>query len=111
MNLASPYLWIGKNLLCKEKGYIGVDEEYHCKAAAEEKGSDFKSEDESSHPKGCYFDGDGNVWFNYNSNGTKHTNLSSICKSKFNRSQITALRYDNNISSIYYQNALTIYFL
>ena len=102
MNLVSPYLWIGKNLLCADEGYIGVDEEYHCKAAAEERGLVFKTEDESSHPKGCLFDGGDSVWFNFNSAGMKHTNLSSICKSKFNRSRITTLRYDNIISNRYY---------
>ena len=103
MNLASPYLWIEKNLPCKDKGYIGIDEEYHCKAAAEEKGFVFKTEDDSSHPKGCFSDGGGNVRFNwFNSTGIKHTNLSSICKSKFNRSRITTLRYDNIISNRYY---------
>ena len=102
MNLASPYLWIEKNHRCRDKGYIGIDQEYHCKAAAEERGLVFKTEDESSHPKGCLFDGGDNVWFNFNSAGMKHTNLSSICKSKFNRSRITTLRYDNIISNRYY---------
>ena len=113
MNLVSPYLWIGKNLLCADEGYIGVDEEYHCKAAAEQKGFVFKTEDDSSHPKGCFSDGGGNVWFNwFNSSGIKHTNFSSICKSKFNRLRITTIRYDNKtISNGYYQNILTIHFL
>ena len=90
LNLAtSSYLWIGKNLLCADKGYIDIDEENHCKAAAEERGYYFKTETESSYPKGCYLNKE-KLWFNYHSVGSREKNSVPICKGIFHPSRITA---------------------
>ena len=99
LNLASSsYLWIGKNLLCADKGYIDIDEENHCKAAAEERGLVFKTETESSYPKGCYLNEE--VWFNYHSVGSRQSLSAPICKGICHRSRITTLKYDNIINYV-----------
>ena len=95
LNLASSsYLWIGKNLLCADKGYINIAEKNHCKAAAEERALAFTFETESDYPKGCYLDG-GKVWFNDHSVGSRLSDAAPICTGIFHRSRITILKYDN----------------
>ena len=97
LNLASSssYLWIGKNILCTDKGYTDIDEKNDCKAAAEEKGLVFKTVTESSYPKGCYLNEE--VWFNHHSVGSRQSNSAPICKGIFYRSGITTLKYDDII--------------
>ena len=99
LNLASSsYLWIGKNLLCADKGYIDIDEENHCRAAAEERGYHFITETESYYPKGCYHGNE--VWFNYHSVGSRESDCAPICTGIFHRSRITTLKYDINFQRI-----------
>ena len=77
---SSSYFWIGKNLLCADEGYIDIDEENYCKAAAEERKLEFKTETESSYPKGCYYND--YVWFNYHSVGSRQRDSSPVCRNE-----------------------------
>ena len=95
LNIASSsYIWIGQNLLCADYGYIDIDEENHCKAAAEERELVFITETESAYPKGCYYLNN-KVWFNYHFFGSRDSNSAPICTGIFHRSRITPLKYNS----------------
>ena len=100
LNLASSYVWIEKNSLCADKGYIEIDLD-QCRAASEEKGlGSIGGVDSEYRPKGCSLDSSkffyqkDSVVFNHHSVGSREQNYAPICQSKFHRSLITTCKYD-----------------
>ena len=87
MFLGSVYVSGRRNRLCKNDGYIEIDNKKDCKRAAEKTGVNFGStETTKGYPRGCYVNGA--VFFNTHSVGSKQKESIPICitHGKFNYS-------------------------
>ena len=90
-NKKSKYFALANNKTCVDFGYEAVDNEAHCRAAAESLDKTFgKSQSYSgNHPKGCFIDYYDNVNFNKNKNDQANVSIRPICK--YNGKLITIL--------------------
>ena len=77
---ASNYAVTAHGKYCTDTGKVAIVDEHECIQAAKLLGKTYKrAEENANSPRGCYFDGNGNAFWNRHKTGSKPSNGASIC--------------------------------
>ena len=107
MPLGSIYVSIRRNRLCKNEGYIEIDNKKDCKRAAEKIGVTFGStETKKGYPKGCYVNGA--VFFNTHAVGSQQKQSIPICIAH-GKSNYLQFRFEDRVNPVYLSSKLLIF--